>query len=104
MLRWKEATDSPGSPVEGGQRVKKVAAATILRRYFAGSWLVDNRGQSIREAQHLLRTTNWTINRIAEETGHLSASSFCRAFRRNTGQNTSTYKALAEMHGSKEES
>ena len=58
----------------------------------------------IREAQHLLRTTNWTINRIAEETGYLSASSFCRAFRRNTGQNTSTYKALAETHGNKEES
>lgn len=58
----------------------------------------------IREAQHLLRTTSWTINRIAEETGYLSASSFCRAFRRCTGQNTSTYRALAEMHGNKEES
>lgn len=58
----------------------------------------------IREAQRLLRTTNWTINRIAEEIGYLSASSFCRAFRRNTGQNTSTYKALADTQGSKEES
>lgn len=58
----------------------------------------------IREAQRLLRTTNWTITRIAEEIGYLSASSFCRAFRRNTGQNTSTYKSLAEAKGSREES
>lgn len=29
----------------------------------------------IQEAQRLLRTTNWTINRIAEEVGYLSANS-----------------------------
>ena len=50
----------------------------------------------IQEAQRLLRTTNWTINRIAEEVGYLSANSFCRAFRRNTGYNTSTYRSLSD--------
>ena len=50
----------------------------------------------IREAQRLLRTTDWTVNRIAEAVGYLSASTFCRAFRRNTGQNTSTFKAFSD--------
>ena len=58
------------------------------------TWLEDVR---IKEAQRLLRTTDWTINRISEEVGYLSASTFCRAFRRNTGQNTSAYKAQTEL-------
>ena len=48
----------------------------------------------IQEAQRLLRTTNMTINQISQEVGYLSANSFCRAFRRNTGYNTSTYKSM----------
>ena len=44
----------------------------------------------------LLRTTDWTINQISEAVGYLSASTFCRAFRRNTGYNTSTYKNMVE--------
>ena len=50
----------------------------------------------ILEAQHLLRTTNLTINQIAEKVGYPSANTFCRAFRRNTGYNTSTYKAMLQ--------
>ena len=57
----------------------------------------------IQEAQRLLRTTDMTINRIAEEVGYLSANTFCRAFRRNTGYNTSTYKTMNEPHGAQEE-
>ena len=48
----------------------------------------------IREAQHLLRTSNLTINQIADTVGYPSANTFCRAFRRNTGSNTSTYKSI----------
>ncbi len=48
----------------------------------------------IQEAQRLLRTTNMTINQISQKVGYLSANSFCRAFRRNTGYNTSTYKSM----------
>ena len=59
------------------------------------AWLEDVR---IKEAQRLLRTTDWTINRISEEVGYLSASTFCRAFRRNTGKNTSTYKAQTDLN------
>ena len=57
----------------------------------------------IQEAQRLLRTTSWTINHIAEEVGYLSANSFCRAFRRNTGYNTSTYRSLSEKPHNEEE-
>ncbi|HNX62395.1 MAG TPA: AraC family transcriptional regulator [Candidatus Limiplasma sp.] len=57
------------------------------------SYLEDLR---ILEAQHLLRTTNLTINQIAEKVGYPSANTFCRAFRRNTGYNTSTYKAMLQ--------
>ena len=59
------------------------------------AWLEDVR---IKEAQRLLRTTDWTSNRISEEVGDLSASTFCRAFRRNTGKNTSTYKAQTDLN------
>lgn len=48
----------------------------------------------IKEAMRLLRTTDWTINQISEAVGYLTASTFCRAFRRNTGYNTSTYKSM----------
>lgn len=51
----------------------------------------------MKEARRLLRTSDWTINKIASEVGYLSANTFCRAFRRNTGYNTSTYKAMAEQ-------
>ena len=54
----------------------------------------------MQEARRLLRTTDWTINKIASEVGYLSANTFCRAFRRNTGYNTSTYKAMAEQEQS----
>lgn len=47
----------------------------------------------IQEAQRLLRTTDMTINSISQAVGYLSSNSFCRAFRRNTGYNTSTYKS-----------
>ena len=48
----------------------------------------------IKEAMRLLRTTDWTINQISEAIGYLTVSTFCRAFRRNTGYNTSTYKSM----------
>ena len=48
----------------------------------------------IQKAQHLLRTSNLTIKQIAEKVGYPSANTFCRAFRRNTGYNTSTYKNM----------
>jgi AraC-like DNA-binding protein len=48
----------------------------------------------IQEAQRLLRTTNMTINRISQEVGYQSANSFCRAFRRSTGHNASSFKSM----------
>ena len=57
----------------------------------------------ISEAKRLLRTTDWTINRIAEAVGYLSANTFCRAFRRNTGKNASAYRAMAEQKTAKGE-
>lgn len=55
----------------------------------------------IQNAQHLLRTTNIPIKQIAETVGYLSTNSFCRAFRRNTGYNATTYKSMVarlELH------
>lgn len=68
--------------------------STTFKQHTGKNFSVYLEDLRIQEAQRLLRTTDLTITRIAEEVGYLSANSFCRAFRRNTGQNASTYKSL----------
>lgn len=46
----------------------------------------------IDRAKELLENTDLTVKDIAEKTGYTSANSFCRAFRRVTGMNTSEYR------------
>lgn len=50
----------------------------------------------IQKAKSLLTQTDLSIGRIATETGYLSSNSFCRAFKRVTGQNASSYRATCE--------
>lgn len=52
---------------------------------------IENR--RIDKAKELLSGTAWTISQIATQTGYLSSNSFCRAFKRVTGINASTYRA-----------
>lgn len=73
------------------------ALSTSFKQYTGKNLSAYLEDMRIQEAQRLLRTTDWTINRIAEEVGYLSANSFCRAFRRNTGQNTSSYKSTIQQ-------
>lgn len=47
----------------------------------------------IQKAKELLAQTSLTISQIAEEIGYLSANSFCRAFKRVTGINATTFRA-----------
>jgi two-component system response regulator YesN len=50
--------------------------------------------ESIRmaKAKELLKQTSFKIGEIAAQVGYTSANSFCRAFKRNTGDNASTYR------------
>ncbi|MBR1584819.1 MAG: AraC family transcriptional regulator [Clostridia bacterium] len=50
----------------------------------------------IAHAKALLRQTNLKISEIAEQSGYASANSFCRAFKRNTGESASNYRNGAE--------
>ena len=50
----------------------------------------------ISRAKTLLRQTNLKINEIAQQVGYASANSFCRAFKRNTGESASNYRNGAE--------
>lgn len=49
-------------------------------------------GLRIARAKELLRHTNLKISDIAEQVGYASANSFCRAFKRSTGENASNYR------------
>ena len=46
----------------------------------------------ISRAKKLLRETGLKISEIAEQVGYASANSFCRAFKRSTGENASNYR------------
>ncbi len=46
----------------------------------------------IARAKTLLRETNLKINEIAQQSGYASANSFCRAFKRNTGESATNYR------------
>ncbi|MBQ6382276.1 MAG: AraC family transcriptional regulator [Clostridia bacterium] len=46
----------------------------------------------IAHAKKLLRETGLKISEIAEQVGYASANSFCRAFRRSTGESASNYR------------
>ncbi len=47
----------------------------------------------IEKAKELLTGTSLTIHQIAEKIGYLSSNSFCRAFKRVTGVNATTYRS-----------
>ena len=47
----------------------------------------------IQSAKELLTQTSLTINQISEKIGYLSSNSFCRAFKRVTGINATTYRS-----------
>lgn len=49
-------------------------------------------GVRISKAKELLETTSLTVSEISERVGYTSANSFCRAFRRVTGINTSEFR------------
>ncbi len=49
-------------------------------------------GLRIEKAKSLLKNTSMTVAEIATATGYCSANSFCRAFKRVTGDNTSEYR------------
>lgn len=46
----------------------------------------------IARAKKLLRETGLKISEIAGQVGYASANSFCRAFRRSTGESASNYR------------
>lgn len=47
----------------------------------------------IEQAKKLLRQTNLKISEIAEQIGYASANSFCRAFKRSTGNSATNYRS-----------
>ena len=49
-------------------------------------------GIRMEKAKELLKQTNLKVGEIAVQIGYTSANSFCRAFKRNTGDNASTYR------------
>ncbi|MDD6614596.1 MAG: helix-turn-helix domain-containing protein [Lachnospiraceae bacterium] len=49
-------------------------------------------GVRISRAKELLETTSLTVSEISERVGYTSSNSFCRAFRRVTGINTSEFR------------
>jgi len=49
-------------------------------------------GIRMAKAKELLRDTGFKISEIAAQVGYTSANSFCRAFKRSTGDNASTYR------------
>ena len=53
-------------------------------------------GLRITQAKTLLRQTNLKISEIAERVGYASANSFCRAFKRSTGDSASSYRNGAD--------
>lgn len=50
----------------------------------------------IARAKALLRQTNLKISDIAQQVGYASANSFCRAFKRSTGDSASSYRNGAD--------
>ncbi len=50
----------------------------------------------ISQAKALLRETSLKISEIAEKTGYASTNSFCRAFKRKTGESASNYRSRSE--------
>lgn len=46
----------------------------------------------IEKAKALIKDTDLTINEVSQQVGYLSANSFCRAFKRVTGNNTSFFR------------
>ena len=54
-------------------------------------------GLRISQAKALLRQTNLKISEIAERVGYASANSFCRAFKRSTGDSASNYRNAADV-------
>ncbi len=46
----------------------------------------------ISKAKELLKTTSLKVSDIAEKVGYTSSNSFCRAFKRSTGDNASSYR------------
>ena len=53
-------------------------------------------GLRISQAKVLLLQTNLKISEIAERVGYASANSFCRAFKRSTGDSASSYRNSAD--------
>ena len=51
----------------------------------------------LRHAERLLRTTDGTLQEIADATGWENASTFARTFKERTGQTPGTYRALNAM-------
>lgn len=56
-------------------------------------------GLRITRAKELLRQTSLKISDIAEQVGYASANSFCRAFKRSTGESASNYRNGTEESG-----
>ncbi len=56
-------------------------------------------GLRIARAKELLRQTSLKISDIAEQVGYASANSFCRAFKRSTGESASNYRNGTEESG-----
>ena len=56
-------------------------------------------GLRINRAKELLRQTSLKISDIAEQVGYASANSFCRAFKRSTGESASNYRNGTEESG-----
>ena len=47
----------------------------------------------IKKAEELLKNSDLSISEISDKTGYLAANTFCRAFRRVTGINATTYRS-----------
>lgn len=66
----------------------------LYRSYFGLTFVQDLIRARIRRACVLLRTTDWTVSKIAAEVGYESEAHFYRQFKREMGQTPSEYRSV----------
>lgn len=68
------------------------AMSSMFKQYMGINFSVYVENVRLEKAKSLLRTTECSVGEIAQQVGYSSANSFCRAFKRVTGKNASSYR------------
>ena len=69
------------------------ALSSLFKQSMGINFSVYVENVRLEKAKILLKTTDLTVGDIAQKVGYSSANSFCRAFKRVTGKNASSYRA-----------